>query len=88
MSGPRIGQVWRDNDPRENGERNVVVVEIDLRYVYVRNERSPHRRSRILRSRLGSYTEVGEYSPANPDLWPDWLKSALASTTPKGGQDG
>ena len=71
----RVGQGFRDNDPRENGERVLFIVALDSRYAYVRSERKPHRRARILRSRLASAacTQVGEFG-SNASLWPEWFR--------------
>jgi hypothetical protein len=71
----RVGQGFRVNDRRETIRRVMFIVRLDGRYAYVREERPPHRRSRILRSRLegSAYSLVGEMG-TEPEFWPAWFR--------------
>lgn len=71
----RVGQGFRDNDRREAGQRVVFVTALDCLYASVWSETEPHRRSRILRSRLESsaFSFVGEMGN-EPSIWPKWFR--------------
>lgn len=71
----RVRQGFRDLDPREEGRRVLFITRLDARHAYVRDERSPHRRSRILRHRLAStaFQYVGEMG-SEPAIWPKWFR--------------
>jgi hypothetical protein len=82
----RVGQGFRLH-PLRVVERVVFITSLDARYAYVRAERPPHRRSRILRSRLASavYVQVGEFGD-DPSIWPKWFRedAKLPEQSPKG----
>lgn len=71
----RVRQGFRDRDPRNTVRRVVFITALDSRYAYVRDEREPHSRSRILRSRLASsaFERIGEFG-SDPTIWPQWFR--------------
>lgn len=81
MADLRVGSGFRDM--AQGGQRVVFVVALDTRYAYVRSERAPHRRSRILRSRLCSsaFEWVGEFNMDEPRYWPKWFAETQPERT-------
>lgn len=80
----RVGQGSRDKGLLVRGrDRVLFVTGLDVRYAYVRAERAPHRRSRILRSRLASasYMAVGEFG-SDASVWPEWFREDVKEEAP------